>query len=577
MLGCRNSTGGSRSFASSIGLAFLSLFIAILLIAGGKAAYAQNLIPGDALGARYLKSSLVACKYETDATPEKMENKNFLPTPTQNSIALGGAYDPLSHYYFVVKKGGPVKKIMNCLDLYVSAIAKDQLQKIIDILTFPIQVLLTIYLIIVGIRLVFGDISGQRTRSELVMSLLMIAAVFYFVRQGITEYYKMFKITQAKTVELVTQNVSFKETFRSMGIQACDPKNDGTPTTVDDIWERFDCTIAYMLGSNYVRDPREATTNFTLIYVPFGPPIPVPVPPTIEESSKGDMRYTPFEMTAPDSSLLFILATGLFFVHPVGIFVFILVIMSIIFLAAAILQATVSYVIALVTITFLAMMGPIMIPMVLFQYTREMFLYWLRMLFAYTLAPALLFAYLAFMFHVLQFGIHGFPGSSYAGSAMYDFGVSKYYARLQKVLDNQTNKTMCSIIKTEAKTEEKEDPLQVPDLKQTIINSAPPAIQQALGNLQFQEKGKSAFTLDVPCLNIDDMVAGNEEKEVFIRGLVRSFTVLGMLLAITVAFMHNVMTFADKLAGLGAIGNITQAVNIYGRVANRIAKSVSGQ
>ncbi len=555
-----------------------------LLIAAAAPAYAQTSpSPEDlARGTRYLKGALAACKYESNITKDSSPQDKNKPKIEENvplssaTLQNFGNYDPLSHYYFVLKKGGPVKRIMNCIDIYLWAIAKDQLQKIMDMISFPARLLLVIYLIIIGFRLALGDISGAKTRSELVMAGLMIMAVLYFVRFGITDYYQVFKATQAKTVDLVTRNVAFRQTFKNPDVQGCDPKSTTGVPRIDDIWERFDCVIAYMLGSNVVKDPRTIDG------------VNVLQAKTLEKS--GNMAFVPFEMSAPDSNYLFILATGLVSVHPAGIFVVIVVLMSLIFLAAAILQAAVSYVVALVSITFLALIGPVMIPLMLFHYTRDMFLYWLRMLFAYTLSPALLFAYLSFMLQVLQFGIHGFPnGASATDNIFYGFGVTKYYERVRDLTYDKTKRTMCSILKSETKTEEKEDPLKIPAIEQLPQTALPGVaknfIQNITGNLMFQEKGKSAFTLDVPCLDIDAMVVGDEgtgaekaqKKELFIKGLIRSFTILAMLLAVTVGFMHNVMAFADKLAGLGPVGNITQALQVYGRVAHRIASAASGK
>ncbi|MCB2081781.1 MAG: TrbC/VirB2 family protein, partial [Rickettsiales bacterium] len=134
------------------------------------------------LGYAYMQGSLSPCVYVIKPDGKPRVNRPGEP-----------GYDPFSPYFFILKSGGPVKKIMDCVDYYLFKVADEKLDDIIGIYRFPIVMVITLYVIFLGIRMLFGDI--DKPRSEMILPLIMGAAVLYFSSTGVTEYYKVFKAT----------------------------------------------------------------------------------------------------------------------------------------------------------------------------------------------------------------------------------------------------------------------------------------------------------------------------------------------------------------------------------------------
>ena len=89
--------------------------------------------------------------------------------------------------------------------------------------------------------------------------------------------------------------------------------------------------------------------------------------------------------------------TTILFSASWGIFIALLAIAIVLLLVLTIAEAIYIYLNAFIALACMAMMAPLIIPMVLFTYTRGMFDRWLKMSLGFILQPMFLFAYLSLM------------------------------------------------------------------------------------------------------------------------------------------------------------------------------------
>jgi type IV secretion system protein VirB6 len=118
----------------------------------------------------------------------------------------------------------------------------------------------------------------------------------------------------------------------------------------------------------------------------------------------------------------------LFFMGFAGFWMMLMIIIAILMYAIAVFKASLVYMMSLVMVAVLLFVAPVMIPMVLFKFTREVFDTWWKMIISYSLQPVGLFAgiaifntlFAATIYATLSFTICpyclvgiGFPGIGY--------------------------------------------------------------------------------------------------------------------------------------------------------------------
>lgn len=81
--------------------------------------------------------------------------------------------------------------------------------------------------------------------------------------------------------------------------------------------------------------------------------------------------------------------------YPIGYYFFIMILYAVTSYAIALLEAFLSYLIALTAIAFFISMGPLFIILILFNYTRSIFDNWIKLLGALILQPVILFSCIA--------------------------------------------------------------------------------------------------------------------------------------------------------------------------------------
>ncbi len=108
------------------------------------------------------------------------------------------------------------------------------------------------------------------------------------------------------------------------------------------------------------------------------------------------------DAAAPSTPKILLIGIGSIFSSVYGIMIFILITAILIFLTLIIVRIVHIYIMAFMAIILLVYISPLVIPMVLFNYTKSSFEAWFRQLLGFCVQPIILFAFLAFMFAIMD-------------------------------------------------------------------------------------------------------------------------------------------------------------------------------
>lgn len=179
--------------------------------------------------------------------------------------------------------------------------------------------------------------------------------------------------TNARDTALDTYN-DLKMTADSYGYNYCDFRSFVTTYPTEDypvgmetyrLWDTIDCKVSKFLGI-------------------------------------GDNRNAP-----RSPHLLTLTAASIVTNIGIGFLNFILVVILTIFILLVIIRVVHIYMMASIGLVLLAYIAPLIVPTILFQYTRYIFDAWLRQIIAYVVQPVLLFAFLAFMISAMDMAMFG--------------------------------------------------------------------------------------------------------------------------------------------------------------------------
>ncbi len=300
-----------------------------------------------------------------------------------------------------VPLSGLTGRIVNCITEVLQRISHDQ----IGILTETFRNI-NLILVTLAIALYSKDVllnrPGYRRPSKLFSKTIMICGVIAFTSSvGVNQYINFFRVSQRELAQVVTDATkstkssgtfcgrsSKKYAFAPLG---SDPTTLPPPDPSDpdankrhrpyDIWERVDCIIASYTGIRQLTKDGKKIPFDDIAVGPYDPGIKISLMPTV-------------------------IVMGLLFT-PLGPFLLITFVGPVLLMMAAFIQAVIVYLTSLIVVTFLGIIGPIIIPMLLFKSTRQGFSLWVQMLIAYTLQPMILFAFLAFMLVVIDTTLYG--------------------------------------------------------------------------------------------------------------------------------------------------------------------------
>ncbi len=113
------------------------------------------------------------------------------------------------------------------------------------------------------------------------------------------------------------------------------------------------------------------------------------------------------DVNFPSTPKVLLIGIGSLFGSILGLMIFILSFIFILFVVLITIRIVHIYLIAFIAIILLVYISPLVIPMVLFSYTKSSFDAWLKQLVAFTVQPIILFAFLALMFSIFDSVMYG--------------------------------------------------------------------------------------------------------------------------------------------------------------------------
>lgn len=247
---------------------------------------------------------------------------------------------------------GLTNKIVLCMRYTIDRTALVFFNDVFPIFTNGVTAVLTIAVVLFGVMLTAGMLE-RPTRDGMVF-LVKIAAAGFTVTQ-IPYLYSMVMSVMDGLVDAVSG-------FAATGFPAqhC--------TYLETTWDRVDCMLDILVGFEY---PASASAQ-------AGPnAVPTPMP----SLSKGIFGFL-------------LKALGSSVVGAVIALVGMYVVLSLVF---GIVKAIFLYITAVIGMVFVAIIGPMFIPMILFSSTRQYFDAYIKIIVSFILQVTIVFAYLVFM------------------------------------------------------------------------------------------------------------------------------------------------------------------------------------
>lgn len=256
------------------------------------------------------------------------------------------------------------EKIVRCIQDILVSVVQHSLSDFHQSLAETVSIILVIFVMFLATRYIMQGV--QDIRTEFYFGIFMILGVIYFVIEGgILDYLGVFIETQHQFADMVSRSVDYS----AANICAGEDMN---------VWRRADCIMFSFL--NFLD-----FENGSLV--------------------KDEFEKFNFDQAGPsnNSMAIFTMMVGSIALTGLGPIIFLLGGTIIITMLLAVAQAMMIYVISLFAISFLALIAPIIIPMVLFQRTRKMFSQWFEQLISYIIQPTVILAYLALIFNLVGF------------------------------------------------------------------------------------------------------------------------------------------------------------------------------
>lgn len=390
------------------------------------------------------------------------------------------------------EREGFTQKIVGCIeDILLKNVGEEQFQKIRDDIKNVVVSLFVIYIAFFGIQTALGGV--RRPMSETMTHLFKVTAVAFFsISVGLDIVFPMFKDAQQAMVEMVSDLALMEGT-------ECASGGDNT------IWARVDCLMASVLAYD--------------LYLPDG----------------ADLSTESFLPDVRQATSLGAMGVGMF-ASSIGVLVLVLTVITMVVVLVAFASAVVYYVMCLVAIIVLAIVAPIIIPTILFQTTKGFFDTWFQALIAYTVQPAILFGYLAFMTHAMAIIIYG------SGNPDGTFGLHNVLERAKEVIEDPTKRTEKVLFQE----------------KMELLHEA--GIPE--GDIEGHSEDQLGAAVTARTIEI-----GEDDEAALLVNLIA----VTLIAAILVSFMHNVMSFGAQLAGIpytfsmGGYNNIFSGAMLAGK------------
>jgi hypothetical protein len=313
--------------------------------------------------------------------------------------------------------------------------------------------------------------------------------------------------------------------------------------------------------------------------------------PSDPKEDFGDLASDPFNpKSVKDGFALIMLPATLYmglFWTPWGPWLMLLgggVIMT---MMAALIQCVIVYITSFMVVVFLGILGPIVIPMVLFHTFREGFMHWVQMMFAYMIQPAIVLAYITFMMFVIDVSLFGRAPVSQAdldAATAQIAAIGADTSLTPQQVQNQVNTI------TKANEFPKEGSLMwfynkvATDPKENFVDE-----DRFTVTAQTQSKNKSKGGDNTTATSGNEKGAFSFTRYYFQPGglnssklnqtegyrLVQAVLQALLLFYLTYTFLPNIMNFGAQLAGLEATSKMV-ALNAYNQMADKVQRSMRG-
>ena len=249
-----------------------------------------------------------------------------------------------------------ISRSVKCFENMFMGIVEKKLIGMTDFLREAVFACLVLYVIFYGIKISTGIINEQRARGEFFIHALKIAFVSWMIMNyGILEMWYL-------TLDIYNGLLALVMVPTDLG--AC--KN--SMKSVPGLWESMDCIFSNFIGWN---------------------------------SGKAGWNGVP---------LVFGMFTSALNSGAGGGFIAMLVMMSIFSILMAMVRVAFIYILSMMTLILVFMISPIIIPLMLFPQTKEMFNGWWKVIISMVMQPVILFAYLSFMLGIFVEIIDGKDG-----------------------------------------------------------------------------------------------------------------------------------------------------------------------
>ncbi len=441
---------------------------------------------------------------------------------------------------------GLVNRMVKCVQAILWNIRDSQLSDISDEIRNFVRAVLTLYLVFFFFRVMFLNLTS--ITGEVMVVVFTISGVIAMMSvDTLTLFTDFFEQSQEALIDNVISSVN-------VGGRCMGTVSEGITMAFPydfNMWQRIDCTIARLFGILPAG-----------IGVAWAPPNMIHVHPFGYDAT-GDNA-------ADTMTLLFFVMGSIFATSFVsGIFV-LLVGGGLIFLFVYAIAASVMiFLSSFMALIFLGLIAPVIIPTILFSATRNLFHNWLRYLFAYSLQPMILFAYIAFMMNIINLMIE--PSDATPGSALTNF--SDYIAR-----GNSTPAIAASITVGGLES--------IYEKVKNDLDTNAPNVEYVNDIGVFNSDSNISGTKD-PCDtltgNPGNVCGGvyvkgyrfsNNEKvhERMVSGLVLYLVLVLLVVAVTFSFMVNVMEFGEKLVGIEVTSPVD--VRIFERAQRKISAAI---
>lgn len=283
---------------------------------------------------------------------------NAQPTATAKTFANMKSIDQICKFTVDTDEGiNVISMSVNCFENIFLGIVEEKLAGMTDFMSDAVFAALVLYVIFYGIKTSSGMITEQRARGEFFMHALKIAFVSWMVMSyGIIELWYLTLDIYNGLLDLV---------FIPTDMANCQIASKSVP----DLWKSMDCILTEFIGWN---------------------------------AQNGSGKF--------EVPLLFGMFTSALNSGAGGAFIAMLVFLSILTLVTALMRVAFVYILSMMGLILAFMISPIIIPLMLFPQTKQMFDGWWKLIVSMVLQPVILFAYMSFMLSIFVEIIDGPEG-----------------------------------------------------------------------------------------------------------------------------------------------------------------------